>query len=226
MKQKKYLSLAYRFLFWTASQFLIASGIVFSVKSELGVFAGSSVPYVVSETLGLSLGHCVTGFFCILVVLQILLLKKEFEIKNLVQVFGATIFGVFTNAATFLFDSFTADTYWGRLLFLFLGIVLQAVGIALYVDTNIILMPAEGIITATHKKLLSKFSLGTAKVIVDCTWLVIAAVLFMIFRGKLIGIREGTLILALTVGKVMGYIYNRVKEPLNRMFYGLVQHAG
>ena len=66
-------------------------------------------------------------------VLQILLLRKEFEIKNLVQVFGATIFGVFTNAATFLFDSFTADTYWGRLLFLFLGIVLQAVGIALYV---------------------------------------------------------------------------------------------
>ena len=41
--------LCFRLLFWIIGQFFIASGIVFSVKSNLGVSAGSSVPYVFSQ---------------------------------------------------------------------------------------------------------------------------------------------------------------------------------
>ena len=211
--------LCFRLLFWIIGQFFIASGIVFSVKSNLGVSAGSSVPYVFSQLSGVPLGTSVTIFFCILVGLQILILKKDFQIRNLIQVFGSVIFGFFTNLSEILFGSFYADSYAIKLLFLMLGILLQAIGIALYVDTQIMFMPAEGIITAVHEKIFTRISLGTVKVIVDCTWIVVSFALSIIFLGKIIGIREGTLILAVAVGKVMDLIHSKIEDRLKSLMF-------
>lgn len=219
MTYNKYAKYSSRILFWIIGQFTIASGIVFSVKSDLGVSAGSAVPYVLSQVSEITLGTCVTAFFCVLVLLQIILLRKDFEWRNLIQVFGAAIFGVFTDAATYVFGGFTADTYAVKLLFLFLGIILQAIGIAIYIDTHIMLMPAEGIIAAVHQKLLKNTDIGTVKVVVDCFWLLLAVVLSLVFLHRITGIREGTLILALCVGKTMGIIHNITQKPLEHLFY-------
>ena len=66
--------------------FLMTIGIALSVKSDLGVSLVSSIPYTMTCVWGLEMGKATILFHCMLVALQILLLRKAFEVKNLLQI--------------------------------------------------------------------------------------------------------------------------------------------
>ena len=64
--------------------FLIMTlGIAISVKSNLGVSPVSSIPYTMTCVWGVEMGKATIIFHTALVVMQILLLRKNFKIKNL-----------------------------------------------------------------------------------------------------------------------------------------------
>ena len=71
-------------------------------------------------------------------------------------------------------------------------------GISLYIQANIISMPAEGVAQAISQK--SRLELPTAKIVFD--WSVVAAslILCLAFLPSIRGIREGTLLAAFGVG--------------------------
>ena len=82
---------------------------------------------------------------------------------------------------------------------------------ALYLTPNWIPLPAEGlaktIVQASHEK----FSFANAKSSVDITFVVCSAILSLVFLGGLETVREGTILSAIFVGRVVGFFMKRCK---------------
>ena len=110
---------------------------------------------------------------------------------------------IFVYLTETLLGSFCLPGYPGRLVMLAISIFLVAFGICLYLDTDLIVMPMEGLTAAMNKTVFPKKAFHEVKVILDCTVVVVGIVLCFVFLGELQGIREGTVLCALLVGKVM-----------------------
>ena len=195
---------------------ILAFGVAFSVNSNLGVSPANSFPYVVSLIINQKMGNCVTVIFICYILLQILILKKDFQWINLSQIVFSTLFGKFVDFAKFVLGDFCIPTYAGRLLMLAISIVLIAIGISTYMGAKLVNMPTEGLASAIASKLPNK-EFHHVKVMVDCASVGTGMVLSFIFLGGLQGIREGTIISAIVIGKVIPYA-NRLTGPVLQKF--------
>lgn len=59
--------------------FVMTIGIALSVKSNLGVSPVSSIPYTITCVWGIEMGKATILFHIVLVLLQIILLRKNFK---------------------------------------------------------------------------------------------------------------------------------------------------
>lgn len=200
MKISSYLK---RILVYLLGLFVLAFGVAISVNSNLGVSPVNSLPYVVSLFTGKDLGTCVIVVFTIYIALQIVILRGDFQWFNLLQILCSTAFGYFVDLSKWILGDFALETYGGRLLMLAVSILLVAIGIFLYLSVNLLNMPMEGLTQAMSKKIFKKLPFHEVKVMTDCTVVVIGIILSFVFMGELKGIREGTVLSALLVGKVM-----------------------
>lgn len=89
-------NLTRRFAVYTAGLFMMTEGIALSVKSDLGVSPVSSIPYTMTCVWGIEMGRATILFHCFLVLLQVILLRKDFKPVNLLQVVVGIVFGYFT----------------------------------------------------------------------------------------------------------------------------------
>ena len=202
MKEKNYKQLCKRVLIYVLGLFTVALGVSFSVKSDLGVSPVNSIPYVISLMTGIEQGRCVTVIFICFIGLQFLISPKTFSVKNLLQIVGSTIFGYFVTAANRLTVGVPeCSNYPMRLLYLFISMVLIAIGVSLYMKPNLLPLPAEGIMQALVDRFGIRFP--NAKSGVDTTMVVVAVVLSFLFFHKLNGVREGTIIAALGIGQLV-----------------------
>lgn len=209
MKKIDFKGLMIRSGIYCLGLLFMAFGVALSVNSNLGVSPVNSLPYVISQIVSISMGNCVIIVFCSYILLQALILRKEFRLINLTQIIFSTVFGYFVDFAKWLVGDFAIPTYAGKLLMLAVSIVFIAIGVFLYLEVKLVPMPMEGLSTALAKKV--KLSFPTMKTIVDCIVVVTGIILSFVFLGKLDGIREGTVITALVTGKVIGLI----KKPLS-----------
>lgn len=207
---------AARVLIYVLGLLFLAFGVAFSVNSNLGVSPVNSLPYVVSLVVEQKLGTCVTVIFISYIVLQILILRKDFQWINLAQILCSTLFGKFVDFAKMIVGDFTIPTYVGRLVLLAVSIVLIAIGISAYMGVKLINMPMEGLTAAIAFK-LPKAKFHNVKVVVDCVAVGTGIILSFVFLGGLFGIREGTVISAVAIGKVIPYV-NKFTLPVIQKF--------
>ena len=208
MKKSTPIQFVYRILVYCVGLFILAMGVAVSVNGNLGVSPVNSLPYVVSQILGLQLGTCVTIFFCILILLQIIILRREFQPINLLQIAFSTIFGYFVDFAKLLLGDFCFPTYFGQLAMVAISIVFIGLGVMLFMQADLVPMPMEGLIACVAKKLKKPFP--TMKSILDSSVVVVAVILSFVWFHKLLGVREGTIITAVLAGRMMGVF----KKPL------------
>ena len=213
MKKNKWIA---RIAAYAIGLLILAFGVAFSVNSNLGVSPANSFPYVVSLILNTKMGNCVTVIFICYILMQILILRKDFQWINLSQILFSTLFGKFVDFAKMVLDGFCFPTYTGRLLMLAISIVLIAIGISMYMGAKLVNMPTEGLASAIAAKLPNK-EFHQTKVMVDCASVGTALILSMCFLGGLQGIREGTIISAIVIGKVIPYA-NKVTKPILQKF--------
>jgi len=208
-----------RIIFYIIGLFFIAIGVAFSVNSQLGVSPVNSLPYVISVITGKDLGTMVIVVFSSYIFVQILLLRKEFKWINLTQLVFSTIFGYFVDFAKYIVGDFAIPTYFGKLIMLAISIVLIAIGICIYVNTYLVNMPMEGMTAAVQKKIFKNKSFSDVKVIMDCLVVSIGIVLSFLFLGKIEGIREGTVLCAILVGKVMKPIQKIIVPIIEKLCF-------
>lgn len=182
--------------------FLIALGVIVSVKSSLGVTPVQSIPYVVSQILKADQGMVTMAVYCFYVLLQVVLLRKNFKISGFLQIIIAIIFGLFVSLCVRLASFPAPDAYYARLLFLCASVILIALGILLYLTAGLIPQPSEGLILAIAS--LTGWKVPNIKIGQDCAMVAAAALVSFAVTGGVTGVREGTFIAMVSVGKVLG----------------------
>lgn len=91
-----------RLICYFVGLFIMTAGIAISVKSNLGVSPVSSIPYTVTRCWGLEMGKATILFHCVLVLIQVLILRKRFQLKSLLQIPVGIVFGYFTTFCNYL----------------------------------------------------------------------------------------------------------------------------
>lgn len=214
----KLTHLAARLSIYCAGLLVLAFGIALAVNSNLGVSPVSSLPFVISQILQISLGTCTTIVYAVYVLVQMVLIGRKFQPALLLQLVFSTVFGYFVDGAKFLLGDFILPTYLGQLAMLAGSIVLISFSLVLYIDVQIAPMPAEGLVGCIADKFRIPFS--KVKTLFDCTSVLVGAVLCFVFLGGLTGIREGTLITALLVGKLMGFFRKYLNPFIQKVCFG------
>ena len=137
---------------------IMTLGVAISVKSNLGVSPVSSIPYTITCVVGLEMGKATILFHAVLVLLQIVLLRRAFQAKNLLQIFAGILFGYFTTFCNSLMVYFPdPSNLIVRLLMMLVSTALIAFGLFWYVPADIIPLAGEGAMLAISKTIKKPF---------------------------------------------------------------------
>lgn len=205
-----------RWISYITGLFIMTIGVSFSIKSNLGVSPVSSVPYAATLTIGIEMGKATMIFHALLVLIQILLLRKNFRIKNLLQLVAGILFGYFTTFSNFYVGLLPeTDNIILRLVMLAISIVLVAIGIFLYVPSDIIPLAGEGVIQAIAQ--LTKLSFSNVKILFDITLVTISSTVCLAVTHSFGSVGFGTIAAAGLVGFVHGRIYIRFGDKLKKI---------
>ena len=201
-----------RMLLYSLGLFFISLAVAISVNSAIGVAPISALRYVLSRVLGPSMGFFTATLLSFFLLLQILILRRDFKWVNLAQLPAAFLYGYFVDLARFLLGDFQLPTYLGRLAMQGISFVFLAIGIILITELRLVPLPAEGLVAAITQK-IPNGTFHRTKIALDCTMVSITIAVSLLFLGGFYGAREGTVLSAIFVGRMMPYI-QRVLIPL------------
>ena len=190
-----------RYLLLLIGLSIMAFGVAFSIKASLGTSPISSVPYVISLFTPLTVGTATISMHCVFILLQILILRKNYHPIQLMQLPVAFFFGYLTDFGVWAVQGITCNTYWQQWIVCIIGILLVGLGVSLEVKAGVVVLAGEGVVLAICK-VLPKVKFGYMKVGFDVTLVAIACILSIVFTGRLQGVREGTVAAALLVGLI------------------------
>jgi len=193
--------LLFRALLFNSGLVAMAFGIILTINSGLGVSPVTSLPFMVSLVTGVQLGVCIAAIFSSFILIQIAMLGKEFRYFRLLQIVVSAMFGYFVAFAGAIIGDFSMTTYAGQICMLMIGIMLLSCGLAMSVEAKFVNMPAEELVLVTAYKFRTTFH--RAKILWDCAIVATSITISLVFMGKLQGVREGTVIAALLVGKLI-----------------------
>jgi uncharacterized membrane protein YczE len=180
-------------------------GISLSVKSNLGVSPVSSIPYTMTCVWGIEMGKATILFHVVLVGLQILLLRRRFKVKNLLQIAVGVIFGYFTtfcNYCAALLPS--TDNLIVRILMMLASAVFVAVGIFFYMPADIMPLAGEGVMQAVSS--VTKIEFSRVKTCFDISMVLISLTVCVAVIHGLGSVGAGTIISSVLVGTILGVI--------------------
>ena len=203
-----------RLFIYVLGLFIMTVGVSFSIKSNLGVSPVSSIPYTITLLSGIEMGKATILFHILLILLQVVILRKDFKIKNINQVVVAIIFGYFTTFSNDLMTFLPAtDDYALRLIYLFLSIIFVAIGIFLYLPSDIVPLAGEGAMQALSQK--NEIAFPKVKVGFDISMVLISAITcwFVLQRFGSVGV--GTILSAILIGIVLNFIMKLFRKQLD-----------
>ena len=205
-----------RLLLYLLGNFVLALGVAVAVKSDLGITPVNSIAYVASRIFSIDHGLMTAMVYCGYVLIQFAILRKEFHPSGFLQIGVAMLFGLFVSLCNHILSFPSPEAYWVRLLLMLASVIIIALGILLYLRANLLPQPAEGLMLAIQKK--TGWKLHNIKLIFDFIVVATAAALSLITVQRIIGIREGTLIAMLGVGKVMGFLSVPLGKKIDTIF--------
>lgn len=198
-------NLKIRLFVYFAGLLVMTVGIAFSVHSNLGVSPVSSIPYTMTCVWGIEMGNATILFHVALVLIQVLLLRKNFRWVNLLQLLVGIVFGKFTTmcnyAVSFLPPS---ENLAFRVALTLFSTVLVAIGIFFYVPANIMPLAGEGCMNAISQ--VTKIDFAKIKIAFDCSMVIISLTVCLIFIHSLGSVGVGTIIAAILTGAELDII--------------------
>ncbi len=204
-----------RYVIYLISLFIISLGAAISIKANLGTSPLICIPYVSSVISNLSVGTVSFIFSIILIALQALILRGDFEKRQYLQIVIGTIFSAFMDIALMLVSFLNPQDYSSQIAVLLISCIVVAFGVFLEIQTEVVYLPPDGLIVAISTVLKKEF--GKVKPYIDTSFVIIAAILSVVFLGYLIGVREGTIISALIIGPIVRVLKRYLDSYISRI---------
>lgn len=195
------VKLVFRYIIFLVGLLLTGIGIAMTIKSDIGSTPMSIVPLVLSSVIPVSFGTMNFIWSLSFVFGQMILLGKDFTKDQYFQFLVCALFGFFIDLGLFIFKDYVPYFYMEKLFVLLFGCILLALGIYMQVMAKVIINPGEGIVRAIAYRARIKF--GNAKIYFDIGVLTLGVVLSVILLGRVVGVGEGTLIIALGTGSIV-----------------------
>lgn len=195
---------------------LIALGAVLAIKSNLGASPISSLPLAISKVMPLELGSAAALLFIIYVAIQIVLLKREFKIIQLLQIVFAILFGKLMDLFNIAIN-INVDSIILRITFCMASFFITAVGVMLTITANIVPVAPDGLTQVIAKK--AKIDFGKAKLYFDGTVVILSIAILLICGKNLKGLGIGTILSALCVGRIVTLINKIFKEKVEGFIF-------
>lgn len=204
--------------------FVMTIGIALSVKSNLGVSPVSSIPYTMTCVWGIEMGKATILFHIILVLIQILLLRKKFKPVQLLQIVIGVVFGYFTTFCNYMVSFLPTPENLGiRIIMVLASTVFVAFGIFLYLPADLIPLAGEGCMQAVSSVTHIEFS--KVKIGFDCTMVLVSAITCLTVLHNLGSVGAGTIIAAILVGTLVGIINRAFGKQRDKLLGKTVETA-
>ncbi len=233
------VSFAWQHLLLLVSLYIMTLGVAVCVRSMLGSSVISTLPYVF-ESAGakidcipsLTIGQYTYIMNACLVIGQIAVLRRHFELVQLFQLLVGFVFGSLIDVNMLLTSWLMPDCLWQKIIAQVAGCTILALGIAIEVRCGSVTMPGEGFPVAVSRVTGIEFS--RVKIAVDISLVTLAVIFCFVFFGAwlwhIVGI--GTLFAMVYVGMVVRFFgkhlswFDRMlayKPGFRRYVYGLAR---
>ena len=205
-----------RYIVFLIGLFINSLGVSLITKADLGTSPISSIPYVLSLNFPFTLGQFTIAFSLLLILIQLIILRRNFKAEHLLQIPISILFGYFIDLTMVMLFFVNPQSYISSVIYLLVGCLILGFGVYTEVLANVAMLPGESFVRAVSSTWKTEF--GTTKVAFDVSLTVIAAVLSLIFAHRLDGVREGTIIAALLVGFI-ARLFGRKLSFLNTLLF-------
>ena len=185
---------------------IMSLGIALSLKSTLGTPPISCIPAVLAVAFPFSVGEFTILFNALLVLFQIVLLKK-ITVSQIAQMLVCILFGYMIDFNLLVFDFINPPDYLSQWILLIISCLVLAFGLVIEVKSDITMLPGDGAVVAIGEVLNKDW--GKVKPFFDIAIVIMGIVLALIFIGHLEGVREGTIFAAISVGFIIQF-YNKI----------------
>lgn len=205
-----------RYIIFLIGLFINSLGVSLITKASLGTSPISSIPYVLSLNFSFTLGQFTIAFSLLLILIQLVILRRNFRAEHLLQIPISILFGWFIDLTMSMLFFVEPHSYISSIIYLLIGCLILGFGVYTEVLANVAMLPGESFVRAVSSTWKTEF--GTTKVAFDVSLTVIAAALSFIFARRLDGVREGTVIAALLVGFIARLIGRKLSFLEEKLF--------
>lgn len=203
-----------RILLYLLGLVLLAVGLTFNTKTDLGVSPLISLPYSVSQIWDLSFPAMVFLLYILFVALQFLLRRKNGQLWDLLlqiplSIFFSLLLDIMDKGYNILAQrlGLPEETLIFRFSLLAAAVIITGIGTAMTVAMDLIPNPADGLAKAIGEA--TRRNLGTGKNILDLSCVAVTCAIGIIRTGGWpVGIGIGTVVAMICVGRCIA-VFNR-----------------
>ena len=146
-----------------------------------------------------------------LIVIQVLILKGEFQRKQWMQLVVTIFFGYFIDFALDILTPLQATDYISQWILCVISCFVIALGVYFEVKSNAIVLPGEGVSLAVRH--VTDIEFGKIKTVFDSSNVIIGGALSLALYGTFQGIGLGTIFAGIVVGYIVRF-YRRMFDKL------------
>lgn len=202
-----------RLILYVVGLFFLSLGISFSIQANLGISPASSFAYAISLTTTLSIGVTTVLTNVFFIVLQVVITRRIDLRDFAVQLLVAFLFGFYMDLTLFLLRLFpTPETLMMRSVFIIISLFVVAIGLTCYFTAKFPLLPYDALTYVISDHFKIPFS--KAKVGCDLANVVAAGTLCLSVIHSFGSIGIGTLLAALFIGKIVGWMMKKFQPSL------------
>lgn len=135
-----------RYIIFVVGLFINSLGVSMITKANLGTSPISSIPYVLSLHFPMTLGNFTIIFSTLLIILQLIILRKNFKFQHILQIPVSIAFGYFIDFTMILLGFVNPSIYFTKIIYLLLGCLILGIGVYMEVLANVVMLPGESFV--------------------------------------------------------------------------------
>ncbi len=186
---------------------LMPFSVVLSIKADLGLSMIAAPSYIISERFSfITTGQVEWALQALFIVLMCIIIRR-FRLTYLTSFLSALVYGGLIDLFRYLLRPLVLQALPLRILFFVLGMVLTSLSVALLFKNYLAPCAYDYFVRVVGE--VKKLDMRKWKIAYDAGMLLFSAILSLaLFRGRLVGLSIGTVVLVICNGNIISFFSN------------------